>query len=255
MIQTQPQRADYYSLFMRTATSGGLYVGIFREEAVLAFLRFLESAAMNCFSQIEEYVKNNFAPEQQQTAIVVALNTVKTWNSKTQDEEANKVIQEYPQIENVYKASIMIYIRDTFKHQNGGENLKIRIPQFRDFFFSFLRAIALDPYVQSAEYFRGSKIMERKLVHMDALRTSLEECIRQNIFENPFFIAICAGLVTMMILILLNPPFIQKKVDNPIHKSSPDLVKILIYSLIAAATVYVLPILMYRATCNKSPIK
>lgn len=73
----------------------------------------------------------------------------------------------------------------------------------------------------------------------------------KKVIENPAFIAFCAGLVVLIVLVALNPPFVQKRVDNPIHKGSPDLVKALIYSIIIAGGVYVLPLLVDKITKSK----
>jgi hypothetical protein len=68
----------------------------------------------------------------------------------------------------------------------------------------------------------------------------------RDLFYSPIFIAICTGLVAIMLMVLLNPPFVQGRVDNPIYKATTKPWKILLVGALTAIAVYILPILHRR---------
>lgn len=68
----------------------------------------------------------------------------------------------------------------------------------------------------------------------------------KNMLENPLFVAFATGLIVFLIFIAINPPLVQKKIDNPLHRSSPDLVKVFLYSLGVSGAVFALPFIMSK---------
>ena len=76
------------------------------------------------------------------------------------------------------------------------------------------------------------------------------------VIGNPMFVSLCTGLVVLVVLVLLNPPFVQKRMENPIHRASPDLIKASVYSIVVAVMVYVIPILASKTnSCNEREVR
>ena len=71
------------------------------------------------------------------------------------------------------------------------------------------------------------------------------------IVRNPLFIAIITGLVVMLILVILSPPFVKKKVNNPIYRQTVDPIKILVWGAIAGGAVYLLPFIQTKLFPSK----
>ncbi len=182
---TTTDESDYYSLFMRSVQSGGLYTGIFCQESMLTLLRVLETAAYDCLAEIYQLVRSKGVSTNEPT-MRAAFGTIQTWNIETQEEETDKVSMRHRNdldVARLYKICAYIYVRESFKHAGLArtDHLSVRIPAFREFYSCFLRHLASDPYVHSGEYFSPNKLLERKLLHMDAIRAAFSDCVRRNV--------------------------------------------------------------------------
>jgi hypothetical protein len=182
---TQSENTDYYNLFMKAAKSGGLYVGMFKEEAASTFLQQLEHAAYNFFLEIHQcIVAHGYDSNEYDYVLGQLLDLILKWPAETQKAECSKIKKKYPGIKSLYKASCTIYSRDIYRQMNSVKQITLRLPKFKVFLYCFLTRLVTDPFVRTRDYFRGSKIIERKLVHMDALRYAMEKCVRVNVSTN-----------------------------------------------------------------------
>jgi len=64
--------------------------------------------------------------------------------------------------------------------------------------------------------------------------------------QNRYFIAVATGIIVIILLIMLNPPFVQKRSKNKLYRSTPDRRKIFFLGGIAMITTLVVPMFMDR---------
>ena len=180
-MQVQNGTTEHYNpLLVKVANSGGIFTGIFTEEIVIGFLILLEKAAFTCFYEVHTKILSDYS-HQYHECMRSAFGTFKTWNYQTRQEEVEKVIQAYPEIVKVYKPCVVIYVREEYKHSREGEDLTIVIPPFNTFLLAFYRNLASDEFVLSGEYFKGGRMMEKKITNMDAMRFALREVTKDNV--------------------------------------------------------------------------
>jgi hypothetical protein len=181
-IRSDEGVSDIYSLAIKAVNQGGLYAGIFKEEPALSFLQQMETAAFNSLSGFYNHlVTNRYSPSEIERFLPMGMELIQKWGSDEEDTETRQVLKEYPNIITLYSGTSCVYAREIYKHMKPGDRITLKLPRFKEFYLCFLKRLARDPFVRSPTYFRGSKIVERKLVHMDALRYAFENCVRNGI--------------------------------------------------------------------------
>jgi glucose uptake protein GlcU len=65
---------------------------------------------------------------------------------------------------------------------------------------------------------------------------------KSTITAYPSILALVVGIIVLICLLLLNPPFVHKRGMNPIYRREPDLFRAGIIALIVSALAYVTPI-------------
>lgn len=176
--------SSYYQMFMRAIHAGGLHGGIFRDEAPLTLLRCMERAAHECLAHVDDaLVRKGFVGRVYEEALGRALDTFSAWTGAMLDEETQRIVDAHPQIDTVlFRSVCAAYVREVHADTlRTGQRASIRLPAFGDFVREFFRHLAADPYVRSAAYFDRTRLAERKLVHVDAVRASLEQCMRNKV--------------------------------------------------------------------------
>lgn len=176
--------SSYYQMFMRAIHAGGLHGGIFRDEAPLTLLRCMERAAHECLAHVDDaLVRKGFVGRVYEEALGRALDTFGAWTGAMLDEETQRIVDAHPQIDTVlFRSVCAAYVREVHADTlRTGQRASIRLPAFGDFVREFFRHLAADPYVRSAAYFDRTRLAERKLVHVDAVRASLEQCMRNKV--------------------------------------------------------------------------
>ncbi|QBZ80876.1 Atrophin-1 superfamily incomplete domain containing protein [Pandoravirus celtis] len=176
--------SSYYQMFMRAIHAGGLHGGIFRDEAPLTLLRCMERAAHECLAHVDDaLVRKGFVGHVYEEALGRALDTFGAWTGAMLDEETQRIVDAHPQIDTVlFRSVCATYVREVHADiLRTGQRASIRLPVFGDFVREFFRHLASDPYVRSAAYFDRTRLAERKLVHADAVRASLEQCMRNKV--------------------------------------------------------------------------
>nr|UMO78271.1 hypothetical protein [Pandoravirus belohorizontensis] len=176
--------SSYYQMFMRAIHAGGLHGGIFRDEAPLTLLRCMERAAHECLAHVDDaLVRKGFVGRVYEEALGRALDTFSAWTGAMLDEETQRIVDAHPQIDTVlFRSVCAAYVREVHADTlRTGQRASIRLPAFGDFVREFFRHLAADPYVRSAAYFDRARLAERKLVHVDAVRASLEQCMRNKV--------------------------------------------------------------------------
>ncbi|AGO83878.1 hypothetical protein psal_cds_287 [Pandoravirus salinus] len=176
--------SSYYQMFMRAIHAGGLHGGIFRDEAPLTLLRCMERAAHECLAHVDDaLVRKGFVGRVYEEALGRALDTFGAWTGAMLDEETQRIVDAHPQIDTVlFRSVCTAYVREVHADTlRTGQRASIRLPAFGDFVREFFRHLASDPYVRSAAYFDRTRLAERKLVHADAVRASLEQCMRNKV--------------------------------------------------------------------------
>lgn len=66
----------------------------------------------------------------------------------------------------------------------------------------------------------------------------------QSIARNRIFLSAITGVIVVFILMMINPPFIQKRTKNRLYRSGPDVGKLLLYGGVASGIVLVVPLLI-----------
>ncbi|AJF98190.1 hypothetical protein TW95_gp1456 [Pandoravirus inopinatum] len=176
--------SSYYQMFMRAIHAGGLHGGIFRDEAPLTLLRCMERAAHECLAHVDDaLVRKGFVGHVYEEALGRALDTFGAWTGAMLDEETQRIVDAHPQVDTVlFRSVCAAYVREVHADiLRTGQRASIRLPVFGDFVREFFRHLASDPYVRSAAYFDRTRLAERKLVHADAVRASLEQCMRNKV--------------------------------------------------------------------------
>jgi hypothetical protein len=174
---------NYYQMFMKAVHAGGLHGGIFREEVTLALLRCMERAAQECLALVDQALaRAGFtAGRLYHEALARALDqALVNPSGATVEEQVERIVETNARAgDALFRGVCLLYVRDV--HGEGlreGERMSVRMPAFRDFVAAFFRALASDPYVRSGAYFDASRLAERKLVHADAMRSALDQCMR-----------------------------------------------------------------------------
>ena len=171
----------YYRLFMKAVHVGGLHGGIFREEAPLVLLQCMERAAHEFLGEVDRTLaQKGFTGRVYEVALGRALDTVGAWSANMLGEETQRIVDANPQIDTVlFRAVCMTHVREIHGDAlRSGQRASVRMPAFRDFVGDFFRMLAVDPYVRCGAYFDRARIAERKWVHADAVRASLDQCMR-----------------------------------------------------------------------------
>lgn len=179
----------YYALLMRSISSGGLFTGIFSESIMMSLFIMLEKSAFLCFNDIYQYIIKNYPESDHLETMRKAMDTIRNWGNDVQQSETQKVIANHPTIVAKYKPCVMIYVREEFKHTLGGQDIGVTVPPFQNFLCAFFKHLAEDEFVISGEYFRGSRIIERKIANMDAVRAAFNEIVQLNVTEKTVHIA------------------------------------------------------------------
>jgi hypothetical protein len=74
-------------------------------------------------------------------------------------------------------------------------------------------------------------------------KNNFKTFMSKDIFKNPLLIVLLVFIITILVLLIINPPFIRKQTDNRIQKSPISIFKIIILSLIASILTILIPIL------------
>jgi hypothetical protein len=64
--------------------------------------------------------------------------------------------------------------------------------------------------------------------------------------QSPLLIALLGGIVIMILLAAIRPPFVRKRSDNPIHRPSADPSKIVLIGLISAGFILIIPMIQTK---------
>lgn len=173
---------QYQNLFMKAVQSGGLFVGIFREEPVQSFMECMEYAAVTCISSLRDYIlKKNYRVEELPYIMPSALDSIEKWEDDDQEDESKRIIKVKPHVLNLFELSSMIYVREIYRHIKPGDKIDLCIPEFTDYLFCFMKFIAKDSFVRAGGLLDGTKLVERKMIIMCAMRAAFDECIRKNV--------------------------------------------------------------------------
>ena len=62
--------------------------------------------------------------------------------------------------------------------------------------------------------------------------------------RNRFFIATLTGIIVVFLLMMINPPFVQKRAKSKLYRAGPDVGKLLLYGGIGSLLVLTLPPLL-----------
>lgn len=84
--------------------------------------------------------------------------------------------------------------------------------------------------------------------HSSSAEDMGEQRIRwlKRIVQNRYFIAVATGIIVIILLTMLNPPFVQKRSKNKLYRSTQDGRKIFILGGIAMVTTLVVPMFLDR---------
>lgn len=180
-IKTEKDKI-YYDMILKNKMYKGLYTGIFVNEIGMVFLDQMGFLGFRCFSEIYKTIIDHHPESKTRFLMSQALLKIKEWNSEIQNSETNKALSLFPDIEQICKACVTLFVNHTKKNiLKPSQMIRISYPTFREIYFCFLVSLSEDPFVNCLFYFDASKIMEKNLVHMSAIRNAFYACTRDRI--------------------------------------------------------------------------
>jgi len=77
-------------------------------------------------------------------------------------------------------------------------------------------------------------------------------CEWMRAINNPVFVALLAGLIGMVVLALVDPPFVRQRTAVPLHRGKTSLVKVAAAGAVIAGTVLLLLFVVSKVRCTAS---
>jgi len=155
--------------------------GIFQDEPCARFLICMGEIARKCLTHFYDHVKA-YKPADFAKCMKTAIETIRQWGGQIQEQEASVALSAYPDLQTVYELTVLAYVREIYKHQAGPmTTVQVKFPYFRDFLHVYLCALSRDDFVLGLGYFDPNRLLERRQVHSDALRTALSTCLRNKV--------------------------------------------------------------------------
>lgn len=165
--------------------------GIFSDERVMQFFIALKAIGDSCFRTLYELAQQKSQSVQNtgdtqsmfgrslKKTVGVGLQYVNGWDDSIKEQEVMQARKQVPAIEGDYKHTLVQYLKQL--HRNKCSHMRMKIPSFSTFLYSFLRRMANSEELRELQYFTSS-FSDRDVYMREVLRQTLgQDCAPKTI--------------------------------------------------------------------------
>ncbi len=151
--------------------------GLFEHEKVWVFLYIMQRISEACLYLIRDVVEENKpSPQEFINQFRRGLASITTWTISTKTNEAKNATREFPELNTLYKYTVVMYLKELFKHEQATQ-IPISLVPLSEFIHVYYSELAKTPCVQQMVFFKIYGI-ERTYLHVETLRNALFEITR-----------------------------------------------------------------------------